>query len=62
MKRGELLAILEPAPPVAWERTASVAVPPNKIYEYTVTYYGDWLAAHERAHLDRMKRELRFRG
>ncbi len=50
-KRDELLAALEPVPSDDWQRTATVTVPPNKIYEYSVLYYGDWLAAHERAHL-----------
>jgi hypothetical protein len=50
-QRAALLALLEPQPREAWDRTASVTVPPKKIFEYSVRYYGDWLAAHERAHL-----------
>jgi hypothetical protein len=38
----------------AWQRTASVSVPPAKVVEYTAHYYGDWLAGHERAHLKRL--------
>jgi hypothetical protein len=49
--RGRLLAVLQPLPAEAWERTATVAVPPSKRYERSVRYYGDWLAGHERAHL-----------
>ena len=50
-QRAALLALLEPQPREAWDRTASVTVPPKKVYEYSVLYYGDWLASHERAHL-----------
>lgn len=55
-QRAELLAVLEPLKPEAWHRTASVAVPPNKTYEYTARYYADWLAGHERAHLKSLPR------
>lgn len=55
-QRAELLAELEPLPSPAWERTASVAVPPNTLYEYSALYYGDWLARHERSHLSHMTR------
>ncbi len=55
-QRAELLAILQPLAHEAWERTAIVSVPPNKTYEYSVRYYGDWLARHERAHLKKLSR------
>jgi hypothetical protein len=58
-KRAELLATLEPVAARDWNRTATVAVPPNKVYEYSVSYYGDWLAAHERAHLRHIERDLK---
>ena len=58
-RREALLEVLEPLPLDAWQRTAIVSVPPGKSYERSVQYYGDWLAAHERAHLRRMGRELR---
>ena len=50
-QRAELLDLLLPLPAEAWQRTASVAVPPKSVYERSVRYYGDWLASHERAHL-----------
>ena len=57
-QRAELLEVLQPLPPEAWERTATVAVPPNKHFEYSMRYYGDWIAGHERAHLKHMARIL----
>lgn len=54
--RAELLAVLEPLAPEAWERTATVTVPPKKVFEYSVRYYGDWLAAHERTHVNELER------
>jgi hypothetical protein len=53
-QRAELLSVLRSLPRESWERTATVSVPPNKTYEYSVRYYGDWLAGHERAHLRRL--------
>ena len=50
-QRAELLGVLDPLPPEGWERTATVAVPPKQVYEYSTRYYGDWMAVHERAHL-----------
>ncbi len=57
-QRAELLTALEPLPPEAWHRTASVTAPPNTLYEYSTLYYGDWLARHERSHLTHMTRIL----
>lgn len=57
-QRAELLNILEPLNPESWERTATVAVPPNKSFEYSTLYYGDWMARHERSHLEHMRRVL----
>ena len=57
-QRAELLEVLEPLPPEAWERTATVSVPPNQVYEYSARYYGDWMARHERGHLGHMARIL----
>jgi hypothetical protein len=54
--RNQLLEVLEPLAPADWERTATVTVPPKKVFEYTTRYYGDWLAAHERAHLRHLAR------
>ena len=50
-QRTELLSVLQPLRPEDWERTARVGVPPNKWFDYSTRYYGDWLAGHERAHL-----------
>lgn len=61
-QRGELLEVLEPLPPEAWQRTATVTVPPNKTYEYSALYYGDWMARHERGHLKHIARILRELG
>jgi hypothetical protein len=49
-ERAELLDILGPLDGEAWQRTATVTVPPKAIYERSVQYYGDWLASHERTH------------
>lgn len=57
-QRAELLAVLEPLPIDAWERTATVSAPPGVVYEYSVLYYGDWMARHERSHLRHMARVL----
>jgi hypothetical protein len=57
-QRAELLETLEASPPEAWQRTATVSVPPGKHYEYTTLYYGDWMARHERSHLRHMARIL----
>ena len=55
-QRAELLEVLEPLPEAAWERTATVSVPPRKTYEYSVLYYGGWMARHERSHLKHIAR------
>ena len=57
-KRAELLEVLEELSPRAWERTATVAVPPNKTFQYSTRYYGDWMARHERGHLGHIRRIL----
>jgi hypothetical protein len=53
--RTDLIEVLGPLPHEAWQRTATVKVPPNKIFDYSVEYYGDWLAAHERTHLKQIR-------
>ena len=58
-QRFELLEVLEPLPPEGWDRTATVTVPPKKVYEYSTLYYGDWMARHERSHLRHMARILK---
>jgi hypothetical protein len=57
-QRAELLEVLEPLPIEAWKRTATVSAPPGVVYEYSVLYYGDWMARHERSHLKHMARIL----
>jgi hypothetical protein len=57
-QRAELLEVLEPLPASAWKRTATVSAPPGLVYEYSVLYYGDWMARHERSHLKHMARIL----
>ncbi len=54
-QRSTLLERLENVPGKDWQRTAIVSVPPGKTFHYTATYYGDWLAAHERVHLDQIE-------
>ena len=61
-QRAELLEVLGAMPPEAWERTATVSVPPNETYEYSTAYYGDWMARHERGHLGHMARILKSLG
>jgi hypothetical protein len=61
-QRAEILEALDPLPREAWERTATVTVPPKKVYEYSALYYGDWLARHERTHLGHMSRILQTVG
>jgi hypothetical protein len=57
-QRVELLEAIEPLPASAWQRTATVTVPPKKVYRYSALYYGDWMARHERSHLKHMARIL----
>lgn len=57
-QRSELLEVLDGLPAAAWERTAMVTAPPNTRYEYSVLFYGDWMARHERGHLGHMARIL----
>ena len=56
VQRADLLGVLEPLPPDAWERTATVSVPSRALYEYSTRYHGDWMAGHERAHLKHIAR------
>jgi hypothetical protein len=61
-QRAELLEVLEPLPAEAWERTATVTGGIGELYEYSVLYYGDWMARHERSHLRHMARILKELG
>ncbi|MGH2428103.1 MAG: hypothetical protein ACRDGV_04325 [Candidatus Limnocylindria bacterium] len=55
-QRVELLEVLEPLPPEAWERTATVTGMIGELYENSALYYSDWMARHERSHLRHIKR------
>ena len=54
-QRAELLSILEPLPPDAWWRRATV-IGAGKPLERTVHFYAQWLATHERPHLKQLAR------
>lgn len=58
-QRTELLEVLGPLLPEAWERTATVSVLPKQVFEYSARYYGDWMARHEQARLGHMARILK---
>jgi hypothetical protein len=58
-QRAELLKVLESLPTADWERTATVSAPPGVTYEYSVLFYGDWMAGHERSHLKHIERILK---
>jgi DinB superfamily len=61
-RRAELLETLEPAPSASWDRTATVTDMVGRVFEYSMLYYGDWMARHERAHLGHIGRILRELG
>jgi hypothetical protein len=54
-RRG-LLERLERLAAGDWDRAAVVRVPPGKVYERSVRYYGAWLAQHEGTHLKDLAR------
>lgn len=56
--RAELLGILDPVPAADWERVAVVTVAPGRSLEQTARFFGDWLAGHEREHLEQMTRTI----
>ena len=51
----ELVAVLEPLPPEAWLRTATVTGA-GKARERSVQMYARWLANHEQSHMRQIKR------
>jgi hypothetical protein len=57
-QRAALLAVIEPLPPEAWERTAKVIGMIGESHWYSVAYYAGWMAGHERAHLKRLPRMI----
>lgn len=56
--RTELLSVLEAMRPADWERVAVVTLAPGRTVEQSARFFGDWLAAHERAHLAQMERAI----
>ena len=54
-QRSDLLAFLEPLPPEAWSRTATVKRS-GKVLERTMMSYAQWLALHERVHITEIER------
>jgi DinB family protein len=57
-QRDELLKRVQHMSDADWQRTATVLVPPGKVYERTAQYYGEWLAQHERTHVTHLRRTL----
>jgi hypothetical protein len=56
--RTELLPLLQSMRPADWERVAVVTVAPGRTVEQTARFFGDWLAGHERVHLEQMERAI----
>ncbi len=54
-QRAELLAVLQPLPPKAWERSATVTGA-GKPLQRTVRFYAEWLSQHERTHFKHIAR------
>lgn len=54
-QRAELLAALEPLPPEAWSRAATVTGAGKPLVR-TVQTYADWLVRHERPHIKQVAR------
>ena len=54
-QRAELLAVLQPLPPKAWSRSATVTGA-GKPLQRTVFTYAQWLVNHERSHFRQFKR------
>ncbi len=54
-QRAELLAVLKPLPAEAWSRKATVTGA-GEPRELTVHTYAQWLANHERAHVEQFER------
>ena len=54
-QRAELLAVLQPLAPEAWSRAATVTGA-GKPRQRTVYTYAQWLANHERSHINQIER------
>jgi hypothetical protein len=59
-QRADLLAVLEPLPPAAWARAATVTGA-GKVLERTVLSYAQWLARHEQPHVKQIARIVNTR-
>jgi hypothetical protein len=53
-QRAKLLAVLQPLPPKAWSRSATVTGA-GKPRQRTVFSYAQWLANHERSHFKQIQ-------
>jgi hypothetical protein len=56
--RAELLPFLDSMRTADWERVAVVTVAPGRTLEQTARFFGDWLAGHERDHLEQLERAI----
>ena len=56
-QRAGLLATLEPLPHESWARTATVTGA-GKPLERTVLFYAQWMARHERPHIEQIERAV----
>jgi DinB family protein len=61
-QRAELLAVLDPLPLAWWDRTARVTEPTGDVRDRTARFYGDWLAGHERDHVEQVTELLEMLG
>jgi hypothetical protein len=59
-QRADLLAVLEPLPPAAWARAATVTGA-GRVLERTVLSYAQWLARHEQPHVKQIARSVNTR-
>lgn len=57
-QRADLLAVLEPLPPAGWSRAATVTGA-GAVLERTVLGYAQWLARHERRHVEQVEQIVR---
>ena len=54
-QRSELLSTLEPLPPKGWSRSATVTGAGSVLLR-SVHFYAQWLARHERTHVNQIER------
>ena len=58
-QRADLLAVLEPLAPEAWERVAVVRESGGRVIERSVLFYATSLATHEQEHLGQIADTVR---